>query len=523
MGVLADAAGVEEWLASAIQSLALLPEIAISQLFLLPARQSSPEAAPPWFFRKLDTWSRSGTKSCFAVTRALPPSVQHQPLSGKEGVGLAPDDQTLIAALQLDVLLCATGSPLVGDCTNLARLGVFSLVAGEPGFTTYRPRYWREVFEGRPVSRAFLLLHNQRLERGRVIDSFATPTLLSLRFTLNQAAPFQGMSALLGRSLLKVAERGTAPPGGEEIELSSAPPRWPTLMETMVFCGQKLKRSATLRAQARGKVIRWFVGIRPASGAVDLQDPAQGKPFVEIPAPPGHFYADPFIVEHRSRHWLFVEDWIDRNGRACLTCLEIKPDLSVGEPVVILDQPYHLSYPQVFSHAGDFFMIPESKENSTVDLYRATRFPFEWKFETVLMKDEQVVDTTALHHDGTWYFFTCTMGPPEEAYLFTANRLDGPWQYHPANPICTDTRNLRGAGAIFSRQGALIRPAQDCSLGYGYALAFNEIRRLSPSEYEERQAGKMLPTWSPGLIGTHTFNFNSRYEVIDGAIWRTGE
>jgi hypothetical protein len=108
------------------------------------------------------------------------------------------------------------------------------------------------------------------------------------------------------------------------------------------------------------------------------------------------------------------------------------------------------------------------------------------------------------------------VGPPEEAYLFTADRIDGPWQYHPANPVCTDARNLRGAGGIFMQNNALIRPAQDCSIGYGYAVAFNEIRRLSPSEYEEREVGRLLPTWSPGLGGTHTFNFDSKYETVDG-------
>ncbi|MGA3213508.1 MAG: hypothetical protein ABSD20_19550 [Terriglobales bacterium] len=395
-------------------------------------------------------------------------------------------------------------------------MGVWSFLLGEPEFAGYEPPYWREVYEGRSVSRLFLLAHNERFERGRVVESLATATIPSLHFTRNQAAPLGGAATVVNRNLLKAAERETASPGGDKIDLGTASPRWPSNVETLAFVFRKLGRSALLRAQGRGKTMRWFTGIRPGSGAVDFQNPSRGKPFFEINAPPDHSYADPFIVERDSRHWLFVEDIVESTGRGCLACLEVNDKGAVGEPVVILDKPYHLSYPHVFSHNGEFFMIPESCENATVQLYRATRFPFEWELESLLMEDAELVDTTAFHYDGKWYFFTSTVGPPEEAYLFTADRIDGPWQYHPANPVCTDARNLRGAGGIFMQNNALIRPAQDCSIGYGYAVAFNEIRRLSPSEYEEREVGRLLPTWSPGLGGTHTFNFDSKYETVDG-------
>jgi hypothetical protein len=515
-GVLSDAGGVEAWLASAIELLARQPEVTIGDLFLLPARRRSPKASPPWLFRKLETWSRSGENDGFDVSSCLPPPVRRQELSGGEAVGLTPEDRALIGAQRLDVLLCATVLPLAGVCANLARLGVWSFLLGEPEFTVCRPPYWREVYEGRSVSRLFLLVHNECFERGRVIESIATATVPSLRFTQNRTAPMGAAGPVLSRCLQRAAERETAPPGGEEIELCTAPPRWPTTLETLAFAGRKVARSAVLRAEARGKTNLWFVGIRPASGNVDFRSPGRGPAFTEVLAPPGHYYADPFIVEWDSRHWLFVEDWVNRDSRGRLACMEVRAGGIVGEPVVILDKPYHLSYPHVFSHAGDFFMIPETCDNAAVQLYRATRFPFEWELAAVLIEDAELVDTTAFHYEGKWYFFTSTGGQPEEAYLFTADRIDGPWHYHPANPIGTDTRRLRGAGAIFSHQNALIRPVQDCSLGYGYAVAFNEIRRLSASECEEQQAGKLLPTWWPGLTGTHTFNFNSKYEVVDG-------
>ena len=161
-------------------------------------------------------------------------------------------------------------------------------------------------------------------------------------------------------------------------------------------------------------------------------------------------------------------------------------------------------------------MIPETCDGGVVELYRATRFPFEWQPEAVLLENVRLVDTTSLHHEGHWYFFTSTVEQPEEAYLFTSDTIDGAWRWHPANPISTDTRHLRGAGGIFNAGGSLIRPSQDCSRGYGYQVTFNEILRLSPTEYRERQVGRLGPTWTPGLTGAHTFNSDSRYQVVDG-------
>ena len=72
------------------------------------------------------------------------------------------------------------------------------------------------------------------------------------------------------------------------------------------------------------------------------------------------------------------------------------------------------------------------------------------------------------------------------------------------------------AGRIFERAGDLIRPAQDCSQRYGYALVFNRIDVLTDDEYRETPVGRVEPDWFPGLVATHTYNFGSDVEVIDG-------
>ena len=42
---------------------------------------------------------------------------------------------------------------------------------------------------------------------------------------------------------------------------------------------------------------------------------------------------------------------------------------------------------------------------------------------------------------------------------------------------------------------------------------------LTTSEYKEEPAGRIDADWAPGLLGTHTLNSDSMFEVIDGVRW----
>jgi len=51
---------------------------------------------------------------------------------------------------------------------------------------------------------------------------------------------------------------------------------------------------------------------------------------------------------------------------------------------------------------------------------------------------------------------------------------------------------------------------------YGYAMTVNEVTRLTPTDFEEHPVARVLPTWMPGLLGTHTWNQSSAFQVVDG-------
>ena len=217
-------------------------------------------------------------------------------------------------------------------------------------------------------------------------------------------------------------------------------------------------------------------------------------------------------------HLLF-EDYSYAADKAVIRSAEVSADGRLSEPKTVLDPGYHLSYPFVFEHDGEVYMIPETGANNSVELYRADSFPMSWRLEKILFSKAKAVDTTLWIENGVYWFFVTVTDPAEagpQLFLFFADSLTGEWNYHPDNPICTDVRYARGGGGIFCQEGRRIRPSQDHSRGYGSALHFREIVELTRCSYREKTVGSVFPDFEKGMCGTHTYNYSGNIEVVDG-------
>lgn len=234
-----------------------------------------------------------------------------------------------------------------------------------------------------------------------------------------------------------------------------------------------------------------------------------------------HLYADPFLFEHEGRHHLFCEEQPPGAERAVIAHTELRLDgVAADPPTPVLARPYHLSYPFVFAHEGETFMIPETSAVARVELYRAVEFPHRWEHEAVLIDGLDAADATLLEHeDRLWLFASVT---PEDAssldelHLFWASGPRGPWQPHPRNPVVSDVRCARPAGAVQRWGSRLVRPGQDGSRRYGEAISFREIDLLSTSDYAEHEIARLEPTDLGGdARATHTYAADGRFEAID--------
>ncbi|HZJ54074.1 MAG TPA: hypothetical protein VFD38_08040 [Myxococcaceae bacterium] len=430
-----------------------------------------------------------------------------------------------IRAARLDVILRFGFNIVRGGILEAARHGVWSYHHGDnERFRGGPPEFW-EVVERAQTSGVLLQKLSDELDGGFVLCKSTFATTESLFVSANRELPYWGGVHFVIRKLRELHAQGW-----ETVRARAVPPapyigrrriyRRPTNAEMVGWLSPRLAVKAARRSFRKPTLVHWRVALR--TGARLTLDRPEAEPTMDgfrlLEPPPGHYWADPALVEHAGRTWLFFEDWIYAERRGVIGVAEVLGDGTLGPHETCLDTGRHLSYPHVFRHAGEHFMIPESGADHEVVLYRATDFPRRWKREHVLQRGLFAVDTTAFEHDGRWWFFPTVgerSGGEVELLLFSSHSLTGEWTAHPANPICSDVLRSRGAGAILEQDGRLVRPSQSCAPVYGHSLLLNEIIQLNPREYAEQTVRTIRPTWAPGLIGTHTYNRAGHHEVVD--------
>lgn len=283
---------------------------------------------------------------------------------------------------------------------------------------------------------------------------------------------------------------------------------WPQTIR-MLFDQYRRRKQKSERQQ-------WIVAVSPSFHDLDFSS------FRKIYPPEDVYWADPFPVLHEGAMYLFVEEFGAKpNHKGKIACLELNKQWEVVSHAIILEREYHLSYPFVFRYEGSFFMIPESSQNQTIQLFRSRKFPYEWELEEILMDNVEATDSTILLYNNSWWLFTTMKdgqgtSTQDELFIFYSDRLiGGTWTPHPQNPVVSDVRAARPAGRIFKDGDQLIRPSQDGSFYYGYGLNLFKITVLTKQEYREELLQRFSPDWDPSLLKLHTYNTMAGISVID--------
>lgn len=262
----------------------------------------------------------------------------------------------------------------------------------------------------------------------------------------------------------------------------------------------------------------WVIGARRSASSRVPDEGIGGCILLEPPW--GSHYADPFVICEAGVTYVFFEAWgaLSPNGVIMYATLDSRGRWS--EPQLALKRAYHLSYPFVFKWRNEFYMLPETSKNSTIELYHATKFPDTWELASILMDKVHAVDSTLFEQDRCWWMFTTGLGDSATRYrnlsVFHSQSPCGPWLPHPRNPVVEDIRSARPAGQLFVDNGHLIRPGQDCRLRYGYAIAWNRLDILTKHEYQETRVATLRPKLVDGWIAMHTFNQLGEWQVLDG-------
>lgn len=234
-------------------------------------------------------------------------------------------------------------------------------------------------------------------------------------------------------------------------------------------------------------------------------------------------YADPFLFANPADGYLYLFNEQELLMAPAPIVARRSKDLVHWESLgTVLQESFHLSYPFVFMHEGDYYMIPETRTQEAVILYKAEDFPYGWKQCKTLVEGDLYADSSVIFHHGKWYLFsTAWYEESGELRLFVADELTGPYQPHPMSPVAKNMADCRCGGSIIEYEDRLFRPTQFCANYYGEELHLYEIDLLSETEYGEHFVQSMTNKangWS--VFGGHHLNTvmfqGKRIVVMDG-------
>ncbi len=425
-----------------------------------------------------------------------------------------PGDLERLASLGLDLLLELGGASAPRGCLSVARLGVVRLLYSDDSVQRGGPSGFWEVYR-RHDSTGFTFLHLAEAHaEGRVLLRGSVPT--QLHYLSNQAELLRWAYRQLALLMQRTAQSGSLPLGEPRMPYCHRTDTFPTWLEALWYVArlQGLRGRKTLD-RLLGRVKRRSVAVLRSHwrGAV-LSDA------VTIPNPPGRFLADPFVVERGGRTCCFVEDFDYRRGRGSIAAYEIGPG-AITPMGLVVQEPFHLSFPFVFEYEGELYMCPETGEARDIRLYRCVDFPGKWVYEKTLMREVSAADTMLFARDGRWWMFT-NVDPlsdgthsAELCVFWAAHPLSDVWTPHPLNPIICDATRARNAGLLFDGQ-RLFRVSQRWDFDfYGKQAQINEVLTLDEQRYEEQTAGLLQASFGRSAVGMHHMHGVDSITVFD--------
>ena len=466
------------------------------------------------------------------------PELTQAPKAGKFTHRFSGEDVAAVQAHKPDVLLRFGFNIIRGPMLTAARYGMWSFHHGDNDVYRGGPAHFWEIVERSPVTGVLLQVLSEELDGGLVLAKGVVSTEQGISLRRNRRNPYWAGSPYVIRKLWELHTRGW-----ESLQANQVPNR-PTENAKKIYRrpvnGQVLRflTKPLLQKAVRGVMQRLTGGAVGKSGAMDEWRVAVrrgGQPLWDAPAgaaaefhwmkaPAGRFFADPFLLPDPDggAPWLLMEDYRTEGNKGVLACAQLNPDRPGSfqqEPATILERPFHLSYPHAFVEDGVYYMTPEMGANRAVELYRAPHPAGPWEKDCALLTGVHAVDPTVWREGERWWMLVTLWSygkSASELWLFTADRLRGPWLPEQPGPVSLDVRHSRPGGAVYITGGRRFRISQDCSVTYGYRIGRHEITGLGAGGYQEQPAGELVETLFPGCRGIHTYNRLGEWEVIDG-------
>lgn len=428
----------------------------------------------------------------------------------------------LVSDLGLDLVIRLTGVGLPDEAVRALPFGEWSLSFSDERSDTADWFGYDSVVRHAPSSA--LALHAKH-GAGPEVQCLAT-SAFNTKFSAARNAGFikERAVTLLLRELMRVAETRNLDVMPEPSRPSA--PRPPPSDRDLLRYSGALSGQLLFRA---GKALYRKVGggsavwtLCTGRGDIENFDPRQS---VEIAPDRDEIRADPFMLQHDGQCYLFYEAYANGDAKAHIAVARMDGDRL--EPLgIALERDYHLSYPFVFRHGHDLFMMPETNQARQLEIWRCVEFPLKWELHSTALHGLSPADSVLTSYRDRWWLFTnlsdfhAYEDHCSELHVF---EVDGPGLLrvvpHRRNPVVLDSTTARNAGRMFERKGRLYRPSQRNEYGiYGYGLNIMLVEQLDRENYRERCVRTIVPDFKPKLIGCHHFDAAGDRYILDARL-----
>lgn len=520
IGIILNHPVVPNWIYRMIKKL-MESDFAEIKLITYSGKSTEKQHKAPFFYSLHEKFERLilGDRIGFNKTKLIGELFQNVPTITLSQNWKADFDE--ISSYKLDVIINLSSLEINHhDCIS-PRWGIWSCAIDNQGIFEHNTNVYWKVAQESPVICVSTYISNNYTHKSAIHTSWIATNFKSTLINLDLA--FDLFSQIIPRlisnaNLLEDAfinnqiERFNKTNDNNEPTASQLPSNRQAFQNLLICVWRLLKGRLTYF-----KKWRWFLMYNNNSGSF----PEDVSKYIPLVPPKDCFWADPFVINLNGNPFLFIEEFPYSKNKGHISLLQLDQSKIIATKETIIDQPYHMSYPFVFECDNDYYMVPETSANRTIELYKSNGFPRNWSLVMNLMENIRTKDSTLFYYNKKWWLFTAinessTPSDHVELFLFYSDDFKtSNWKPHPQNPIVTDIRTARPAGRIFTQGDKIFRPSQDCSVRYGRALNILQIVTLNETTYEEVIVTKTEACWNSKLRGIHTFNSDGNFSVID--------
>ena len=249
------------------------------------------------------------------------------------------------------------------------------------------------------------------------------------------------------------------------------------------------------------------------------------------------WFADPIPFFYKGKYYVFMEvfDKLKKKGYIGLSGFDAEGRLK--KPIKIIEEPFHMSFPNVFAYKGEIYMVPECSASEQIRIYQMQNGYIEkWNFYYAFDGLKNITDIAVCEGDnGNLYLLASEINSanPYQArlLLFSLTNLQDRsriqiklvWNQEEY------TYSTRNGGNFIFRNREMLRVVQHSTKEfYGKFITLNRISELGVNGIKEEVVQKIasccfqtpLPPFIFRVLGTHTFGQINMLEIADISVQR---